>query len=185
MESRSYSIVNLRDYPQWVNEIADWHHREWLRGYNTSRHRHDCSEKDLAHDIREREHNLRGHFCADPVPNTFIALTEEPGQQHAIGSVSIVYYQFSRHRKPSEWLTNLYVEEGWRGRGVGQALMDCLLAYAGRHHIGQVRLYTRDHEPYYRKRNWAFCYRGLVQGCSVSVLSKTITLPESALPHLV
>lgn len=183
MDSWSYSIANLRDHPQRVNEIADWHHREWLRGYKASQRRLDCSERDLAHDVRERAHNLRSHFCAAPVPSTFIALGDISGLQYAIGSVSIVYYQFSKHRKPSEWLTNLYVQEGWRGRGIGQALMDHLLAYAGSNHIGQVRLYTRDHESYYRKRNWEFCHRGLVQGSSVSVLSKIIALPDATLSH--
>jgi len=176
LRNQSYAIDNLREHPEWVGEIASWHHQEWLKGYTSSHRLESLSSGDLAGDVREREHNLRSHFSSNTVPTTFVAYTDSVVMPQAIGSVSIVYYQFSKHRKPSEWITNLYVCEAWRCRGVGEALLNKVLNYAQSHQITQVRLYTRDKEDYYLKRNWQLCHKGVVQGNAVSVLIRMLEL---------
>lgn len=176
MEKSSYTISHLREHPEWVSEIASWHHREWLKGYNESHRLEPFRAQDFADDVREREHNLRSHLSGTTVPATFVAYTDTGIREQAIGSISVVYYQFSKHRKPSEWITNLFVLEEWRCRGVGEALLNTILHYAQCHNISQLRLYTRDKEDYYRKRNWEFCHTGLVQGNTVSVLTRVLEL---------
>lgn len=164
-------IANLRDYPQWVSQVALWHHTEWLAGYQSNR-RISHDDRDISDDIREREHNLRSHLGRDVVPTTFIAVASHDEYEQAVGSVSVVHYKFSRERAPSDWLTNLYVIPEFRRRGVGQRLLTAMEDYARGHRIGLLKLYTRDLENYYRQRGWHYSHTGLVQGHSVAVLEK-------------
>jgi len=164
-------IANLREYPQFVPVLARWHHWEWLRGYGDGTRNSVPENGDIAADLREREHNLRTHFGPGAVPTTFVALTRE-SELRPVGSVSIVYYRFTNHRLPSEWLTNLYVLKQYRKQGIGEHLLDYVAEYATEHSINHLKLYTRDREEFYRKRDWRFSHKGLVQGSSVSVLEK-------------
>jgi len=171
-----FEIANLRDYPEHVSEVAAWHHGEWLQGYRMAGKHALLIELDKTADLREREHNLRTHFNAPAVPSTFIALAETnaPTQKQVIGSVSIVYYQFSKQRQASEWITNLYVVEAFRNNGIGEQLLEAIHQYAAQNAIENLKLYTRDKEAYYLKRDWAFSHEGLVQGNRVSVLHKRV-----------
>ncbi len=176
MSAIEYSIANLRDFPQFVPELARWHHSEWLKGYADLARRQTISDKDVSKDIHERELNLHSHFGEAPVPSTFIAVcdkaTNGSAKPEVIGSVSIVYYKFSHHRVPSEWLTNLYVLDAFRKQGIGEKLLEFMSDFAAENKIEQLKLYTKDKENFYRKRNWAFSHKGLVQGSAVTVLEK-------------
>ncbi|SMF20652.1 Acetyltransferases [Alteromonadaceae bacterium Bs31] len=169
-------IENLRDHPQFVPVLASWHHSEWLKGYAGSTREQRQPDRQHGQDMQEREQALRSHFSVGPVPSTFIALlnNSENGstERKVIGSVSIVHYKFSHHRMPSEWLTNLYVLEEYRQQGIGQQLLDYISEFAADNQILHLKLYTKDKEAYYRKRDWIFSHKGLVQGGSVSVLEK-------------
>ncbi|WP_075184979.1 GNAT family N-acetyltransferase [Teredinibacter haidensis] len=169
-------IANLRDYPELVSTVATWHHNEWLHSYRVSGKESLLIHRDIAEDIREREHNLRTHFSEAAVPSTFIALAvdENTGGKTVIGSVSVVYYQFSKQRKPNEWITNLFVVEAYRNKGIGQQLLEFIHQFAAESGIAHLKLYTRDKEEFYRKRDWQFSHKGLVQGNSVSVLEKRV-----------
>jgi len=176
--SDAIEIANLRDYPHWVGTVASWHHQEWLSGYDKRNSKAiNIGDRDTSRDIREREHSLRTHFSDVAVPSTFVALIRATADDEplAIGSVSIVYYQFSKHRQPSEWVTNLYVREAFRRGGVGQQLLAFIHKFAVESDIDQLRLYTRDKEAYYRKRHWEFSHKGVVQGNSVSVLRRDVS----------
>ena len=156
--------------------MASWHHSEWLRGYAGGAREKCLSSKEIASDVHEREHNLRTHFGSAAVPSTFIALSNNSSngdaQLSVIGSASIVYYKFSHHRIPSEWLTNLYVLEEYRQQGIGQQLLEFMSDFAAENKIQHLKLYTKDKADYYQKRDWDFSHKGLVQGSSVSVLEK-------------
>ncbi|WP_018275800.1 GNAT family N-acetyltransferase [Teredinibacter turnerae] len=170
----SVEISHLREFPQWVKTVAGWHHQEWLRSFRAGGER--TSREEVGADIREREHNLRAHFDIDPIPATFIAHLPSVAEEARVpvGSVSLVFYQFTKSRKPSEWVTNLFVEPEHRCRGVGQQLLNYIETYAEGHGLVQLRLYTRDKAAYYQKRDWTFTHNGLVQGNAVSVLEKRV-----------
>lgn len=170
------TISHLREFPQWVKTVASWHHQEWLRSFRDGGLRASASE--LGADIREREHNLRAHFARDPIPATFVAhvpaVEGDPEERTPIGSVSLVFYQFTKSRKPSEWVTNLFVEPEHRCQGVGARLLGHIEQYAKHQGLLQLRLYTRDKAAYYQKRQWTHTHNGLVQGNTVSVLEKRV-----------
>ena len=167
-------ISNLREFPRFVALVAEWHHQEWLRSYRIAGKPQALVKRDISEDVREREHNLRTHFDDNSVPSTFVALVTENGTKKVIGSVSIVYYQFSKQRKPTEWVTNLFVLEEYRNQGVGQQLLEFIHRFATENNIRHLKLYTRDKEAFYRKRNWDFSHKGLVQGNAVSVLERRL-----------
>ncbi|TVZ37823.1 acetyltransferase (GNAT) family protein [Alteromonadaceae bacterium 2753L.S.0a.02] len=175
--SETIEISHLREHPEWVSQVAVWHHREWLRGFREGQLHKPGFER--GEDIREREHNLRSHFGAEAVPATYIAHipNAEPNAllgdtRIPIGSVSLVAYQFTQGRKPSEWVTNLYVEPEYRKKGIGQQLLAFIEDYALQHQLDLLRLYTRDKAEYYTKRNWTFKHNGMVQGNAVAVFEK-------------
>lgn len=169
-----FEIVDLRRCPEHVSELALWHHEEWLRGREQQEDQGaELNGFVVGQDIREREHSLRSHLGDGQVPTSFIARC----QAGAIGSVSIVSYQFSREQYPKQWLTNLYVLEAYRRQGVGEALLLQAVAFAKDIGLKEMYLYTRDQSLYYQKRGWQFSHQGLVQGQAVDVLS--ISFPKA------
>jgi predicted N-acetyltransferase YhbS len=70
--------------------------------------------------------------CADRVPLALVAVHE--GQ--AIGVVNLVESDDDHHPEWTPWLAGMVVAEGWRGRGVGSALVRELLVRAQRLGVG-------------------------------------------------
>jgi len=161
-------IHDLRDFPQWLPAVAAWHHQEWLQG---------CQDRevDSAGALAKRIKLLQEHTDDELIPRTFLAVaTTGQGEALPVGSVSIVYYHFTSQSTPGEWLTNLYVDESYRGGGVGQQLLMHAEQFAATAGIGLLRLYTRDQDSFYSKRDWRFSHQGRVQGAVVSVFDKRL-----------
>ncbi|WP_188152386.1 GNAT family N-acetyltransferase [Teredinibacter waterburyi] len=161
-------IHDLRDFPQWLSAVAEWHHHEWLQG---------CGGRaiDSAGALAKRIKLLQEHTDDQLIPRTFLAIAKtDDGEKLPVGSVSIVYYHFTSQSTPGEWLTNLYVDEHYRCAGVGQQLLIHAEQFAATAGIGLLRLYTRDQDSFYSKRNWRFSHQGRVQGSVVSVFDKRL-----------
>ena len=84
--------------------------------------------------------------CADQVPLALVALH---GDQ-AIGVVNLVDSDGDHHPEWTPWLAGMVVAEGWRGRGVGSALVCALLEQARR--LGIDRLYFGTDGPAFYQR---------------------------------
>ena len=153
------------EYPDWVPVVAAWHHGEWLRGQRSREGVH-LDERTIAQKKDERECLLATHTEAGSIPVTFVAHEAE----RPVGSVSLVYYQFTQDQQPSEWLTNLFVLPERRGCGIGDSLLRHALRYAQHHNVARLMLYTSDHASFYRKRQWRPLNRGIVQGQKVDIL---------------
>ena len=71
---------------------------------------------------------------ADRLPLCLVALKgDEP-----IAAVNVVHSDDERHPEWTPWLAGMVVAQGWRGRGVGSALVRALLAEARRLQIRRL-----------------------------------------------
>ncbi len=159
-ERDTFEISELKSHPEWLPQVAQWHHLEWLTthpGYS----KHEAAKR-----LEERKRSLQKHLSTNALPTTFVAHEhDEP-----VGTVSLVYYQFTQSQKASEWLTNLYVAEPKRGQGIASSLLRCAIKFAQMKKIPRLLLYTRNHAEFYRKRSWRSINRGLVQGEQVEIM---------------
>lgn len=167
------AIANLSDNPEWLDQVADWHHGEWLRHkparLNKGVNQEDSEKEDQQQKLKRR-HVLQAHFGDAAIPSTFVALIDD----EPVGSVSVVYYQFSRNQAKSPWLTNVYVRPEFRSRGIAEKLLVHVCDYAKRSGLSSLKLYTYDQENYYLNRGWLKLRTGHLQKRPVSILEKTL-----------
>ncbi len=163
--SQRICISNLNRHDAWLPLIALWHHNEWLKTHPGLEGR-DRSPEAIKHKLCERRSALSRHLGEDPLPTTFVAhLGDAP-----IGTVSLVYYQFTSEQRPTEWVTNLFVLPEYRRRGIASDLLARAIEHAGAHRLHRLLLYTNDQVDFYRKRRWRSINRGLVQGQKVEIM---------------
>lgn len=152
-------IEPLRD-PRLLATVAGWHHRH-------------CVQKGIHSSLERRQAQLQTHLSSDkPLPVTLIAQKGE----HALGSVSLVQYRspaapFRKSTGGRVWLSNLYVREPLRGRGIGDALINQARAYARKHGVVTLWLFTDEWQDFYRKRGWREAGDAQLSGSNVAILS--------------
>jgi len=171
-------ISNLNEHESWLPLVALWHHDEWLRTHSGLEGR-GRSPEVIEKKLCERRHALSRHLGEEPLPTTFVAhWAGDP-----IGTVSLVYYQFTHDQNPTEWLTNLFVLPEYRRRGVASHLLNSAIAYASSHDLHRLLLYTNDQVDFYRKRHWRPLNRGLVQGEKVEIMDYVLRRSSPGISH--
>jgi predicted N-acetyltransferase YhbS len=102
------------------------------------------------------------------LPTTLIA-TEDNA---LLGSVSLVTEDAAELAHfGGPWLASLYVAPSYRGRRIGTALINALIAYAAEQGVETLRLFTAHHIDYYRRLGWQLQTRTDLNGTPVSVMS--------------
>lgn len=144
--------------------MAHWHHNEWLRVRRDSDG--GRGEEEVADRLRQRHDSLSLHLKGVGLPATFIAHSSG----NPIGSVSLVYYQFTKDNHASEWLTNLYVLPEYRKQGIAASLLSTAISHAIEMNVPKLMLYTSNCGDYYRKRKWRTINHGVVQGQKVEIM---------------
>lgn len=164
--SPNLAISPLCIHPEWIADIAPWHHQEWLRARGAEK----MSAEEEQQKFAQRLQALQKHLNENSLPITFVAHRE----LQPLGTVSLVFYRFSNGIHPSEWLTNFYVLPEWRGQGVGSRLLQAAVEFARQRNLTQICLYTHDRADFYLKRDWQRRSLGRVMGQSVDILSLTL-----------
>lgn len=166
--NNTISISPLCFHPDWISEVALWHHQEWLKA--RSEEQVALPEEEKQQKFEQRKRILRTHLNEVSMPITFVAHHDLV----AVGTVSLIYYHFSRAIKPSEWLTNFFVLPEYRAAGIGSRLLETVVDFARHKNLPRIFLYTHDQTDFYLKRKWQRSSRGVVLGRSVEILSLTI-----------
>lgn len=158
-------ICNLSEHAEWIPLIALWHHNEWLKTYNGLSGRFRSADV-IKQRLTERQNALTKHLSGEPLPTTFVAHSgDEP-----LGTVSLVYYQFSKDQQSTEWVTNLFVLPAYRRHGIASKLLQYAIDYAAVMRLSRLLLYTSDQMDFYRKRHWRSVSQGVVQGEKVEIM---------------
>jgi predicted N-acetyltransferase YhbS len=113
--------------------------------------RHRLTVADLIHDefwitvpgasAAAMAQRLAQATAPDRVPLCLVAVHGD----EAVGAVNLVASDDDSHPEWTPWLAGMVVARGWRGQGVGSALVQALLAEARR--LGQHRLYVGTDGP--------------------------------------
>ena len=149
--------------------LAAWHHAEWG-------HLYDGGVWGPATAVREFE------AMAEPGSSDVTWVAFEGGRcvEHVLGSISLLGTDdLAGFEHLTPWLASLYVVESARGRGVGGALVDAVLAGAAERGHEHVHLFTSGQEAYYRDRGWRVVATVDAEGHPATVMARG-THPRSA-----
>ena len=112
---------------------------------------------------------MQQHLFHSPIPSTFIAVQDGK----PVGSVSLIHYRVSR--EPTRvWLTNLYIEPGYRQQGKGSALLDYAELFALRQELSLLYLYTFDSSDFYLERGWEIERVAQLRNLPIDILHKQL-----------
>lgn len=136
----SWVIAPLADYPQHRELTIDWLWRAF--GQDTGR-RFYCAMVD------------NGMRRAG-LPIAFIALDGD----RPVGTVGLWRCDLLTRQDLTPWLAALYVDESWRGRGLGEALQRFVIDFSRRAGYDRLYLYA-TFRGYYEREGWKFLADGI------------------------
>lgn len=157
--SPSIQLVFLQHKPEHFAQVASWHHQE-------------CERQGLQSSLAIRQQRLLAHVQHQRLPKTIVAV--RAGQ--LLGCVSLVHYayrgeqQFKSANDHPVWLSNLFVPERNRQRGLGNLLIEAVKKYALELGLNELWLSAAEYTDYYRKRGWQVVRRTRLGGRSVNVM---------------
>ena len=153
--------------------LAAWHHDEWG-------HLYSADTWDLATAVREFETMADG----GAVDRTWVAFDGDSREVDAVlGSVSLVAsddLEGFGHLTP--WLASMFVTPRARGRGVGVALTDALLAGARADGHEVVHLFTTGQQQFWGDRGWSVVADVDAEGHPATVMVRN-THPHGTRSH--
>lgn len=147
-------ILNLKDKPEHLLPLAQWHHAEWsylnpLRSFDQR--------------VQEMQEDLEGKV----IPTTFVA--EDAGE--LLGSACILADDMSSHPELTPWLASVYVNEIHRGKGIGSTLVKRVMQHARENGVKRLYLYTPDQEQMYARLGWQLYSREPYNGTPVTIMA--------------
>lgn len=131
-------IINLREKPEAIPRITQWHHAEW-------------SYLNPTLDLATREKRMQLYLVKDLIPSTWLAV-EDDGT--VLGSAAIVDSDMDSRPELGPWLASVYVEPTQRGRGLGKQLVQHVMEQARAGDIQTLYLYTPGQAAFYDKLGW-------------------------------
>lgn len=150
----------LENHPEFFAQVAYWHHQE-------------CERQGLKSTLALRQQRLVLHVKETAIPKTLIILQ----RGELVGCVSLVNYTYrSSERMPKVssdspvWLSNLFVVETQREKGIGSALIEAAKKYAHDLGLSELWLSATDYTDYYQKRGWEIIRRTRLAGRQVNVM---------------
>lgn len=147
-------IFTLKDRPQHLLPLADWHHAEW-------------SYLNPNRALEERIEEMREDLLGKPIPTTYVA--EHKGE--LLGSACILADDMSTHPELTPWLASVYVAAEQRGKGIGSMLVKRVMQHAQENGIRRLYLYTPDQAQLYARLGWQVFSEELYNGTPVTIMS--------------
>ena len=162
---------NLNQRASCIEQIALWHHHEWLRGTGKA-----IDPSTFGSQLDQRVELLKQHVNGETIPSTFIVekvdsdISEFDGD--IVGTVSLVNYDLNDQRSASKWITNLFVVPDYRGKGIGSELLQFAEEFAAGSNVDALNLYTHDQQEFYKKRAWQVLGDARLHNSMVTVFRK-------------
>jgi N-acetylglutamate synthase-like GNAT family acetyltransferase len=154
-----FEIKFLADAPQYVDQLADWHHAQWQHLY-----------ENWTYEIARTE--LLAHAQCKTLPTTLV-LSEK---KLLIGSVSLLEIDAEAlSHIGSPWLASLYVKPSERGKGCGAELVKAVIEHAKNIAIKKVFLFTPEHKAFYQQLGWQAFEQENLNGQAVDVMSYQVS----------
>lgn len=151
-------VVPLRQRPEFISQLADWHDREW-------RHLYRVWDRETA--MRE----LRSEPRDGQLPQTLLAMDGD----RLIGSVSLVFNDLPGREDLNPWVASFFVIASERGHGVGGRLLAAAEEVLHTQRIRQAYLFTETAQPFFEKHGWTAHEAADANGHPVLIMTKQLT----------
>lgn len=137
-----------------LKTLASWTYNEWLQSNpNASIERMTSLLSDRAESTQ--------------IPLSIVALNE---QGQPAGIASLMAADMKSHPELSPWLSGVYVHPQERGKGIGSALCERVIAEARRLEIFKIYLVTQDQQRLYSRLGWKAVFDEFYNGSQVTVM---------------
>jgi len=156
-----YEISALADHPKHAAAVAARTYQMWGR----------LIYEDTGMSASEFTEVIRKRAVKDQVPLTLIALAGDK----LVGTVGLKKEETSTTAGLSPWIGGLLVDEAWRSKGIGAALLAAAEVSAAR--LGFSWLYLScepDLEPFYGRLGWESMQRTVSCGDEVMLMRKPL-----------
>ena len=147
-----FSIIDLKEQPQHIDTLAQWHHKEWS---------HFNPQENIAQRIKKMQPYFNDNF----VPTTFLAIDGE-----LLGSAAIVDNDMETRPELSPWLASVYVAAQHRNNGVGSKLVNHVVEQAKLNDINKLYLMTPDKKDFYQALGWKQIDEERYRGFNVTIM---------------
>ena len=152
--TQTMQLLNLRERPDAIALIANWHFTEWHALFPTR------TQEDFAAELTQ---------CLSPelLPQSWLLLDAD---QQICGTASLLLQDMTTNQHLSPWLANIYITPAVRGRGLGQWLVQAVMAQAKSLGLQQLYLFTEDQSDFYQKFGWQHHHQEQYEGHWVYVM---------------
>ncbi len=147
-------ILNLKNEPQHIEQLAHWHHEAW-------------SYLNPSMSVHQRSEEMQEYLNPDLVPSTFIGKEEST----LIGSAAILKNDMDTKKHLSPWLASVYVAKEFRRKGYGGELVMKVMKEAKQQGIKVLYLFTPSEEGFYKNLGWQAISKEQYRGESVTVMA--------------
>lgn len=146
-------IINLKEDPQYLETLANWHHNEW-------------SYLNPGSSLSDRLKMMSQYLNEDLIPSTFIAKNND----ELLGSAALIDSDMDTHKEFSPWLASVYVSPRHRGKGAGSLLVKCIMDLARENGVYELYLFTPNKEEFYKRLGWERLAKEDYRGSSVTIM---------------
>lgn len=148
-------IVNLKERPEFIPTLAEWHHNQW-------------APLNPGGSIEKRIASLEAE--SDDIPKTFVAVSGGA----VLGSASLVEHDMHTRMDLSPWLASVYVAAEHRRKGIGAALVGRVVEEAVTLRHRTIYLFTLDQEKLYASLGWSPLEETEFEGHRVTIMKLDI-----------
>jgi len=156
-------ILNLRDKPELLEALAQWHQGEW-------------SQLNPGETLEQRIIRMQPFLNDKLIPSTYIAFDDR-----LYGSAAIVENDMDNRPDLSPWLASVFVIPEYRDQGIGSALVRHVMQLAQQGNIEKLYLYTLDREALYHKLGWRRFDKENYYGHEVAIMEADLTTWKPAI----
>ena len=130
-------ILNLKECPEYLTILAEWHHNEWSYLYPDQT-------------LNDRVTSMQQYLDNNLIPSTYVAM--EDGS--LLGSAALIKHDMDTRLHLTPWLASVYVAPQFRKKGIGSRLVTHVTDEAKKAGITNLYLFTPDQEDFYKRLGW-------------------------------
>jgi predicted N-acetyltransferase YhbS len=150
-------LAYLRDRPEFFPLVANWIWDEW---------KHLVAQRSA----QEFEAWMRAGRRGRGLPTTLVWIEDE----QPVATVSLECDDMEIRPDLTPWLASLFVLPAHRGRGLGRALVRAAEAEAHALGVGELFLYTPEHEDFYTALGWERCEQCAYRTVPVTIMRRRL-----------
>lgn len=130
-------IQNIKDCPENMKAIAEWHHAEWAK-YNPG--------QTLDDRIKLYNDFLENNF----LPTMLVGIVND----EVVGTACVLDHDMDIYPELFPWLASVFVHPNHRGKGYATHLVNEVVSETKKKGYKEMYLYTPDQQSLYSKIGW-------------------------------